>query len=390
MSGDFHYKVLDVRHSSRYKAMRSAVYFPIFGDGWIRKWGVGGTAVRLTGLWRKRVLELRNAGWHPFESRIDRQYARNCPPFGVIATTTARACGRAMVCPLCYARRYVLKSFLHLEEVLFGGTHPLAKPREDLRLVEFVARQRVCLNERSAWEPGAIFRDWCPWVNGYIYLHRRREVDILKPQYGVVLHRIFVDENHGHGWLARSGLLLVHRQTPASWVEEVLAHAIPEFRISCTRHKGTPTKRLLREATGRAFAYPVSMLRADPAYTVAVLRGFHRTHMLATYGPQLKCAFEKEDQMGRRTRPFVPEEPEVPPDVREALGVVEDIKYTVEKVDEHVREEREDFFGSVVKKAKAIGATIEKTNRVTAGQREALDNMLEGVRKWVHDDEEDD
>ena len=75
-----------------------------------------------------------------------------------------------------------------------------------------------------------------------------------------------------------------------------------------------------------------------------------------------------------------------PADVREALDTVHGITDAIERVEEHTRDKHTNYFDSVDRRARGIAETIERTNRVTDAQRTALDNMLEGVRKWIHED----
>ena len=53
---------------------------------------------------------------------------------------------------------------------------------------------------------------------------------------------------------------------------------------------------------------------------------------------------------------------------------------------EDLPEAGEDFGLSVSEKTSDIWKTIEATRRVTRGQQEALDNMEEGVNRWLHRD----
>lgn len=69
-----------------------------------------------------------------------------------------------------------------------------------------------------------------------------------------------------------------------------------------------------------------------------------------------------------------------------ALELIETIQQTIEGLPERVQGKGADFFESVMDKAKDIGETIERTDRVTVGQTKALENMLSGVRRWVHGD----
>ncbi len=92
----------------------------------------------------------------------------------------------------------------------------------------------------------------------------------------------------------------------------------------------------------------------------------------------------------KRHKPRPPEAaapPKESAEVVEALELVERIESTYEDdVDERSKEKGEEFFNSVMEKARSIGETIEKTQRVSSAQTTALENILTGVRKWVHED----
>jgi hypothetical protein len=52
-------------------------------------------------------------------------------------------------------------------------------------------------------------------------------------------------------------------------------------------------------------------------------------------------------------------------------------------VPDHAWEEARDFFEDVLERVKAVGATIERTGRVTELQRKALDNWESAVARWI-------
>lgn len=77
-------------------------------------------------------------------------------------------------------------------------------------------------------------------------------------------------------------------------------------------------------------------------------------------------------------------EDKVDPDVAAALGVATLISETIEEeIPAWKVEKNREYFESTEEKAKSIAETIGRTNRVTPGQRMALDNMLAGILKWV-------
>ncbi len=73
--------------------------------------------------------------------------------------------------------------------------------------------------------------------------------------------------------------------------------------------------------------------------------------------------------------------PEVPQSerVRDALELCDDILYLAVEVPE----EGEEFASSVSESCREVQETIERTNRVTDKQFEALENWLQGLRAWV-------
>lgn len=83
---------------------------------------------------------------------------------------------------------------------------------------------------------------------------------------------------------------------------------------------------------------------------------------------------------------YEPREPPavVPQDVKDALKIVEEISKTIEdEVPEWKVLKNQNYFASLEDRAKGIGETIERTNRVTDAQVTALENMLSGLQKWV-------
>lgn len=82
------------------------------------------------------------------------------------------------------------------------------------------------------------------------------------------------------------------------------------------------------------------------------------------------------------------DENDLTPEAAEALDVIAEMERTIEDdISGEAYRRGEDFFESVMEKAKSIGATITRTGRCSDAQRGALDNMHEGIKKWVHDDD---
>ena len=72
------------------------------------------------------------------------------------------------------------------------------------------------------------------------------------------------------------------------------------------------------------------------------------------------------------------------PECREALALVEQICSTIEDdVSDSAKERNPEYFEDVEEKAKGIGLTVETAQHATPNQIRALENILEGVEKWV-------
>ncbi len=90
----------------------------------------------------------------------------------------------------------------------------------------------------------------------------------------------------------------------------------------------------------------------------------------------------------KRPAPFRAEPVEIPHEVQEALDVGKEILRVIdEDVEERAKLRAADYFESLEDRSKSICETIASRNAVTDNQRNALDNMLAGARKWVHDDD---
>lgn len=85
---------------------------------------------------------------------------------------------------------------------------------------------------------------------------------------------------------------------------------------------------------------------------------------------------------------FQAEPEEILFEVKEAMDVaMEIVRVIEEEIEEYTKVKHEDYFESVMDKARAIYKTIKNSNHASKGQRNALDNMLAGIKKWVHEDE---
>jgi len=73
------------------------------------------------------------------------------------------------------------------------------------------------------------------------------------------------------------------------------------------------------------------------------------------------------------------------PDVEAAQELQQQIDDAIQEVSEDVRDRNCEFFEGVESKTSSILRTVESTGRFTEGQRKALENMLDAVRKWIRD-----
>lgn len=131
---DVVYKFESVPKHSGAAAERMAVLRTFMGPGAIRDDQVLVSAKHVLGLWRHRCQQLREAGYLKFQS-VKFQYARNCPPAGVVAKPLgSRAkmlrCQCGTICPWCWARMTVKRTFDEITETLerLGEAYDRAAP----------------------------------------------------------------------------------------------------------------------------------------------------------------------------------------------------------------------------------------------------------------------
>ena len=68
-------------------------------------------------------------------------------------------------------------------------------------------------------------------------------------------------------------------------------------------------------------------------------------------------------------------------EVAEALALFAEM----EDMESEIPEPGQDFASDVLEKARSIGSTISRSNSVTGPQRDALENMLAGMQRWIRD-----
>jgi len=289
------FRVTTVMQAHRHRAARRCVMVPWFGPAakpLLRDVPAG--LARLRAAWVARLLALRDAGWKALKARGAVGYMANCPPTGVRTDTTARRCGRASVCPFCFARRRVLHPFRLLETVLYGASGPylagqrlweaarglpvtaggtlLPLKRPDLQIVWF--RSRSVRPPRGTDPYGlATAGDYLRKIRAGL-THRRRTVEVawFKAEYAEVQFDLFPNRRAGGTTVVRSGVLLV----PGPVAPDALAAygAMEAGAAKCGVLP--PSKENLAAAFYRAVRYPRQLLRADPAWAVAALHALDR------------------------------------------------------------------------------------------------------------------
>ncbi len=119
---DLKYNLISVpRHAGAF-AERIAILRPVSPKSDLRSDIEVWKAVKFTQQqWRRRLVQLRDAGWGPAQG-LRGQYLRNCPPAIVNSRPdtceSSRFCRLGMVCPWCWARRVVKRTWDIVTSVL--------------------------------------------------------------------------------------------------------------------------------------------------------------------------------------------------------------------------------------------------------------------------------
>lgn len=122
-SSDIVYE-FDVLRQSCFLTGHLSLLPPLFGKDSLRDIKAG--ILEVQKLWRGRVVVYHQLGWQPARDWLNVVFLRNCPPTGITQTQFVSTCKR-ILCPFCYVRNYVVKSYCFLENALCFGK---AKPRE--------------------------------------------------------------------------------------------------------------------------------------------------------------------------------------------------------------------------------------------------------------------
>ena len=131
---------------------------------------------------------------------------------------------------------------------------------------------------------------------------------------------------------------------------------------------GTKAAQSLHAAIGELLAGEVPQLPSDRS---------RETFWELMFGSALKNLPEKPQELKqKKTRPPI----HWTRTQEEAFVLVGEI----EELADSIVFEGEEFAASVLEKSKSIGTSVEQAGWATDRQLEALENMLEGLRRWHH------
>lgn len=231
--------------------------------------------------WRRRLFKLSEAGLSSLESELRIQYVRNCPPFGIdVYPQYCRPCWQRLLCPFCWARAYPIKAFARMEALLYELEPELddrGAPAQVLRtdknapalVAWFAVREAHELPQQPNRRLATIER---------IAADLRRDVERVRSRtwstpYPHRTSDIILARAEFAGDLLITGYnqIVFSRKPVASEIE-------PEMVVS------KPNKTKLVPMFTRAFAYPESMMTADPADVVCLVEALKRFHMVSFAG----------------------------------------------------------------------------------------------------------
>jgi len=268
-------------------AARLAVLSSFYGDEWLSC--IPLYINKLIGVWRRRLVEYRLAGWRSIETLRDYQFVRNCHPFGVVCNIQTRSCNEAKLCPFCYARYYAYRAYEFLEKALYGSrdyldaSGHLKKADASVKMVEFSQRNHVLPRAGVLWTNDFIEKaasTVCRTLNTV----RRREADILPGSPGFVFFR--VAPGHEKLITQRSGLFLTTGRIPTNFAPECGKMSKFSMRVHPESAERI-TKGIIARAIGRVMRFPIRNFTAPADQVVAMICGMHRFRAFSTYRPDV-------------------------------------------------------------------------------------------------------
>lgn len=312
---DFNFKVTSVYQATRHHATRAAVMYPLFGNAYRTGMGFDVGTSKLISLWRRRLGDLKKAGWGPLNGKVsNHQYMRNCPPQGVMTEDRSYPCNQARICPHCWAREYVLPGYMFLERMLYGSTDPLdsdgakKRPPPGIHLVSFLTRYVV---DRPHYTDdqwlGAVSRSVEPKRSGntegpfrrYIRTHRYDETTLHAADAYVVLQRVNLEPDGRTIVLERGGMILTRKPFAEEHHRAVMEKRMEASKKSnlLYRHAESVTKAALAEGARIAFRYPRGMMYQPAKQVIQILNGLSAEPKMRLFnrsGPKSqKTFFEK-------------------------------------------------------------------------------------------------
>ena len=233
-------------------AERSAVLWPLTGVRPDQEDRMNQAAQRVLAAWRQRCLDLHRAGYSKLQG-LRLQYARNCPPAGVVMVPEGRraklqCCRQMAVCPWCWSRLVVKRTFDQVVATLatLGETHDPAAP--GLAKYKLIVTSRPHKAEDGPTQPRALL--------DHLSLSLSRSKHQLK-KVAAGYAMLAVAAPGKEGWVhSTRALVLIPRDYPTKPKN-------PEY---------TPlTKRAIARAVARFARYPRGMLAGDVRQTRRLL-----------------------------------------------------------------------------------------------------------------------
>jgi len=209
-----------------------------------------GLVRRLQGIWRRRVVELRDAGWRAAD-RLNFQYLRNCPPtMAASRQISSRPCS-TNICPFCWARNAT-----ELARLVYRASTALATPPH---LVEVRWRNAVACED----DDESFLLDL---MQGSIRARRRRMRSFRAlgafVSFTVAPQQMVVTQRQPHWSMVQRYLLVVE----PGWQTPRVAGI---DNADVTRHSRA-TKAAIATAVGRTLRYPRDFLFGDAARVVQI------------------------------------------------------------------------------------------------------------------------
>ncbi len=279
---DFRFTITKIHRAVRHDATRAAIFSTVFDD-WAQR-DLFDLLAELRGLWRRRLAQYEAAGVRPSSNRNWYSYYRNCPPFGVTADPRTRQCNRAIFCPFCWAREYVLKPFTYMETLLFGGT----KPRAKLIVPKSTVIAATATTRRYTSRPGYEW-EWDPYYCGLSIARAFNEITRSKSAHdynryqrgrgGFVLHTI--EPVVGAIRFRRGTVLLLPDRLISDSNTQQYGDGAGESGLHFDATYHPPTRKGLAAAILGTCSYPAGMLDEDvPIRAITGLLTLARGHRM--------------------------------------------------------------------------------------------------------------